>query len=60
MERMKKLTESDSGDMTSEEMLQQFENVENQSAESEPHPPLHCLEKSEMIIIFFKRVFTST
>lgn len=34
MERMKKLTETDSGDMTSEELLQQFENVENQSAES--------------------------
>lgn len=34
MERMKKLTESECADMTSEEMLQQFENVENQSAES--------------------------
>jgi len=34
MERMKKLTESDCADMTSEEMLQHFENVENQSAES--------------------------
>lgn len=35
MERMKKLTESDEmQDMTSEELLQQFENVENQSAES--------------------------
>ncbi|WAR08565.1 SESN3-like protein, partial [Mya arenaria] len=33
MERMKRLTETDSSDMTSEELLQQFENVENQSAE---------------------------
>ena len=34
MERMKRLTETDSSDMTSEELLQQFENVEIQSAES--------------------------
>ena len=35
MERMKRLTEADDAlEMTSEELLQQFENVENQSAES--------------------------
>ncbi|KAH3735446.1 sestrin-1-like isoform X2 [Dreissena polymorpha] len=33
LERMQKLTDADLGEMTSEELLKQFENIENQSAE---------------------------